>query len=136
MYVVVGDGELAEGQIWEALMASVNFHLDNLCVILDRNGLQATGKTDERFCIEPIREKFLAFGLEVFEIDGHDMGQILDALDKADQVSGKPTAIIAHTVKGKGIPFAENAAAFHNGTLTEEQFTTAMKMLEEEGGLE
>ena len=136
VYVIVGDGELAEGQIWEAFMAAANFHLDNLCIILDRNGLQATGKTDDRFCIEPIREKMLAFGLEVLEIDGHDIEQILDALEKADEIKGKPTAIIAHTVKGKGISFAENVVSFHNGMLTEEQFQTALEELKEEGGLE
>lgn len=136
VYVAVGDGELAEGQIWEALMASVNFRLDNLCIILDRNGLQATGKTDERFCIEPIREKFLAFGLNVLEIDGHDMEQILQALEEADKTVGKPTVIIAHTIKGKGVPFAENAAAFHNGALTKEQFNAAIEALEKEGDSE
>lgn len=134
VYVAVGDGELAEGQVWEALAAASWYRLDHLCVILDRNGLQATGKTDERFCLEPIAEKFRAFGLAVREIDGHDMEQILSALDWADSVAGQPAAIIAHTVKGKGVPFAENNASFHNGALTQAQFDEARQALEKAVG--
>lgn len=129
VYVAVGDGELAEGQIWEAFMAAANFRLDNLCIILDRNGMQATGRTEERFSTEPLRDKLAAFGLEVMEIDGHDMAQILDALDRAERIKGKPTAILARTVKGKGISFAENVAGFHNGILTQEQYDKAMEEL-------
>lgn len=129
VYVAAGDGELAEGQIWEAFMAAVNFRLDNLCIILDRNGLQATGRTEDRFPAEPVRDRLVAFGLEVIEINGHDMAQILDALDRAEQIKGKPTVILARTVKGKGISFAENVAGFHNGTLTQEQYDRALEEL-------
>lgn len=131
VYVVVGDGELAEGQLWEAFMSASNFKLDNLRVIIDRNGLQATGKTTERFNIGSLEEKMKAFGFEVFVINGHDMDEIADAFDQADTVVGKPICIIADTVKGKGIPFAENVVGFHNGTLTQEQYDEALCILGE-----
>ena len=129
VYVAVGDGELAEGQLWEAFMAASNFQLDNLRVIIDRNGLQATGRTADRFRIGSIEDKMRAFGFEVLVIDGHDMQQIAEALDKADDVKEKPVCIIADTVKGKGIPFAEGVAGFHNGTLTQEQYEEALQDL-------
>lgn len=132
VYVVTGDGELAEGQLWEAFMAAANFKLDNLRVIVDRNRLQATGPCRERFDIGSIEAKMEAFGFEVFVIDGHDMEAIAEAFDRADTVKGKPVAVIADTVKGKGIPFAENQAAFHNGTLTKEQYEEALRVLKEE----
>jgi len=125
VYCIVGDGETAEGQIWEAAMAASFYKLDNLVGILDCNRIQATGPIAERFDINPVKEKWLAFGWHVIEIDGHDVEQIISALDQADKVTGKPTMIIAHTVKGKGIPFAENTAAFHNGIMTREQYETA-----------
>lgn len=131
VYVAVGDGELAEGQLWEAFMSASNFGLDNLRVIIDRNGLQATGKTEERFKIGHLEEKMKSFGFEVLVIDGHDLDAIAKALDDADTVQGKPVCIIADTVKGKGIPFAENVASFHNGTLTGEQYQEALNVLEE-----
>ena len=129
VYVAVGDGELAEGQLWEAFMAVAYYKLDNLRVIIDRNGLQATGKTKERFDIGSIEEKMKAFGFEVLVIDGHDLDAIAEAFDRADQVKEKPVCIIADTIKGKGIPFAEGVASFHNGTLTEEQYEEALKVL-------
>lgn len=129
VYVAVGDGELAEGQLWEAFMSAAYYKLDNLRVIIDRNGLQATGKTKERFDIGSIEEKMKAFGFEVLVIDGHDLDAIAEAFGQADQVKGKPVCIIADTVKGKGIPFAEGVASFHNGTLTEEQYEEALKVL-------
>lgn len=132
VYVAVGDGELAEGQLWEAFMAASNFRLDNLRVIIDRNGLQATGKTTERFHIGSIEDKMKAFGFEVMVIDGHDMDQIAYAFDRADEVKGKPVCIIADTVKGKGVTFAEGVVSFHNGTLTGEQYEEALSILEEE----
>lgn len=131
VYVAVGDGELAEGQLWEAFMAASNFGLDSLRVIIDRNGLQATGRTADRFKIGNLEDKMRSFGFEVLVIDGHDMDQIAGALDRADEVKGKPVCIIADTVKGKGIPFAEGVAAFHNGTLTQEQYQEALRVLEE-----
>ena len=97
--------------------------------IVDQNGLQANGKVVDRFNTNPLPEKWTAFGWHVIEIDGHDMGQIVDALDAADGVKGQPTVIIAHTVKGKGLSFAENQVKFHNGTLTEETYQQALSEL-------
>ncbi|WHH61679.1 transketolase [Petroclostridium sp. X23] len=130
VYVIIGDGELAEGQIWEAAMASANFEIDNLVAIVDRNRLQATGAVKERFNTNPIPSKWEAFGWNVIEIDGHNVEQIIEALDKADKAKGKPTVIIAETIKGKGISFAENNVAYHNGSMTEEQYEIAKKDLE------
>ena len=129
VYVILGDGELAEGQIWEAAMAAANFKIDNLTAILDYNKVQATGPIAERFDIGPIAAKWAAFGWEVIEIDGHDVAAVVEALDKAEQVKGRPTIIIAHTIKGKGVSFAENNAAFHNGLLTAEQYEIALRDL-------
>lgn len=130
VYVIVGDGELAEGQIWEAAMAASNFKVDNLVAIIDCNRLQATGAIKDRFDLNPITEKWRAFGWHVIEIDGHNVADILRAFAQADSVKGKPTAVIANTVKGKCISFAENNAAFHNGSLTAEQYEIAMRDLE------
>lgn len=134
VYVVVGDGEQAEGQIWEAAMASAYYKLDNLTAILDRNRLQATGPVDERFKIGNLNEKWTAFGWNVLEIDGHDMAQILQAFALTETVKGKPTLIIANTVKGKGVSFAENVVSFHNGAMTQAQFDTAVAELEAKVG--
>ena len=125
-YVLVGDGEIAEGQIWEAAMAASAFKADNLTAIVDRNRLQANGKTKERFDTGDIMAKFLSFGWHVIEINGHDMREILGALDEAEMVKGVPTAIIANTVKGKGVSFAENVVGYHNGMLTEETYRQAL----------
>ena len=130
VYVIVGDGEMAEGQIWEAAMAASNFKIDNLVAIIDCNRLQATGAIKDRFNLNPIPEKWQAFGWHVIEIDGHNVAEILRAFAEADNVKGKPTAVIASTVKGKCISFAENNAAFHNGSLTPEQYEIAMCDLE------
>ncbi len=129
VFVIIGDGELAEGQIWEAAMASANFGLDNLAAIVDQNGLQATGPIIERFDTNPIAPKWAAFGWDVIEIDGHNMREIVTALDEADGIRGKPTVIIAKTIKGKGVSFAENNAAFHNGAMTAEQYELAKREL-------
>ncbi len=134
VYVVIGDGEVAEGQIWEAAMAASNFKIDNVTAILDRNRLQATGTIEERFNTSPLKEKWEAFGWNVIIIDGHDMEQILDALEAAEAVKGRPTIIIANTVKGKGVSFAENKVAFHNSALTQEQYDTAKSDLAKCGG--
>jgi transketolase len=120
VYVIVGDGELAEGQIWEASMASSVYSLDNLTVIVDTNGIQAMGKTSDRYAIQNIPGRFAAFGWKTFEIDGHDLADIAGTLDKATTVRGAPTAIIARTVKGKGVTFAENSHAYHNNLLPPE----------------
>ena len=130
VYVAMGDGELSEGQLWEAAMAAWKFKVDNLVGFVDCNRIQATGPTCEIFDIPDIAKKWAAFGWNVLEIDGHDVGQIIDALDKAGTVKGRPTVIIANTVKGKDFSFAENNAAFHNGILTEELFAKAKAELE------
>jgi len=131
VYCIMGDGEMAEGQIWEAAMAAVNFKLDNLVGIVDRNALQATGYVEERFNTNPLGKKWNGFGWHVIEIDGHDVDAILAAFDEAATVKGVPTVIIANTVKGKGISFAENQASFHNCALTKEQYDTALAELDE-----
>ncbi len=129
VYCVVGDGELAEGQIWEAAMAASAFKLDNLIAILDRNGLQATGPIVQRFDTNPVAEKWRAFGWHVLEIDGHDMCSIVQSLDAVDEIKKQPKIIIARTIKGAGIPFAEHKPEFHNGQLDEAQFEAACAAL-------
>lgn len=129
VYVLVGDGEMDEGQIWEAAMAAGYYKTDRLCAIIDNNGLQAQGPIPERMDVAPIAEKWRAFGWNVLEIDGHNMEEILTALDAADACRDKPTAIVAHTVKGKGISFAEGVTGFHNAALTEEQYRQALEEL-------
>ena len=129
VYVLMGDGEIAEAQIWEAAMAASAYRADHLVAILDRNRLQATGRITDRFDSGVMKEKWEAFGWRVLEIDGHDMEQIVRALDAADEADGRPVLIIANTVKGKGLSFAENNPKFHNGILTPELYDTAMQEL-------
>ena len=112
-------------------MAAAFYKLDNLVAIFDKNLVQATGTIMERYDTNPHAEKWKAFGWHVLEIDGHDIQQIADALDEAGQVKGKPVMIVAHTVKSKGVPFAEGKAAFHHGIMTQEQFETARKLFVE-----
>ncbi len=131
VYVVMGDGELSEGQIWEAAMAAAAFKVDNLTGFVDLNRIQATGPTCEILDIPDIARKWAAFGWEVLSIDGHDVRQILTALDMAQKTKGRPTVIVAETVKGKGFSFAENNAAFHNGALTADQYRQALSELED-----
>jgi transketolase len=131
VYVVIGDGELAEGQLWEAAMAAARYKVDNLTAILDRNRIQATGPTKDIFDIPDIEAKLRAFGWNVIGIDGHDVGAVLDALDQAAATKGAPTIIVAETVKGKGVSFAENTAAFHNGIMTQEQYDMALVEIEQ-----
>ncbi|QTQ15544.1 transketolase [Treponema parvum] len=130
VFCICGDGELAEGQIWEAAMSAAAYKLDNLCVFIDRNKVQATGPIDEILPVDNLKEKWTAFGWHVIEIDGHDISQILDAVFEADKTFGVPTMIIANTVKGKGFPFAEGKAQFHNAALNEEQFAQCKKDIE------
>jgi transketolase len=125
VYCIVGDGEIAEGQIWEAAMTASYYKLDNLVVFLDMNRLMATGPIIERYDTNPLIDKWQAFGWYVYDIDGHNIQEIIDTLEKAEAVKDKPKIIIARTIKGKGISFAENVAAFHNGELTKEQFESA-----------
>jgi len=133
VYVILGDAELAEGQVWEAVTAAAFYKTDRLIAIVDHNKMQATGRIPELYDVGPIAEKFRAFGWRVLEIDGHDFAAIVDALDAADQSTGQPVAIIAHTVKGKGVSFAENVASFHNGALTEEQYQQALREIAGDG---
>ena len=129
VYVLVGDGEMDEGQVWEAAMAAGFYKMDNLCAIVDNNGLQCVGPIEQRMNTAPIAEKWRAFGWNVIEIDGHDMERIVAALDEAETVKGKPTMILAHTVKGKGVSFAENVAGCHNVALTQAQYDQALEEL-------
>ena len=133
VYVIMGDGELAEGQLWEAAMAAARYGLDSLTGIVDRNRIQATGPTKEIFDIPDIPEKWRAFGWNVLNVDGHDVGAILNALDEAAAKKGTPTVIVADTIKGKGVSFAENLVAFHNAALTQEQYDKALQEVEEAG---
>lgn len=129
VYVLIGDGELAEGQIWEAAMAAGFYKADNLIAIVDKNNLQANGIVKERMDSNPLPDKWRSFGWNVLEIDGHNMVEILTALDEADLERERPTVIIANTVKGKGISFAENVVGYHNGMLTAETYEQALEEL-------
>ena len=129
VYCILGDGETCEGQVWEASHAASFYKLDNLVVFLDNNGLMTNGKLTERYDTGPYPEKWRAFGWNVFEIDGHDMRAIVDVLDAAEQVEGKPTMVVAHTIKGKGVSFAENRPEFHNGIMNREQYAQALREL-------
>lgn len=131
IYCVIGDGELAEGQVWEAAMTSVVYKLDNVTAIVDRNKLQAMGAVAERFDTNPLADKWRGFGWNVLCIDGHDVQAIAEALDQAEATKGVPTVIIADTVKGKGVSFAENVVGFHNGAMTREQYEQACKELDD-----
>ncbi len=120
VYALLGDGELQEGQIWEAAMTAAHYKLDNLCAMVDNNGLQIDGPVAKVMGVEPITDKLRAFGWEVLDIDGHDMAQITAALDKAETVKGKPTMIVCRTVKGKGSAVFEGKVEFHGATPTKE----------------
>ena len=130
VYCICGDGEIQEGQIWEAAMSASHYKLDNLCLIIDNNNLQIDGKVNEVMNIYPIDEKFKSFGFEVINIDGHDMKEIITALNKAKTIKGRPTVIIAKTIKGKGVSFMENVADWHGKAPNEEQYNKAMEELE------
>ena len=129
VYTATGDGEIQEGQIWEALMFATHYMLDNLCVIVDNNNLQIDGEVSKVMSPYPIDEKLKAFGFEVICIDGHSFDEIEAAFEKAKTVKGKPTAIIAKTVKGKGVSFMENQASWHGTAPNGEQYETAMSEL-------
>ncbi|MFQ6105991.1 MAG: transketolase [Thermoplasmata archaeon] len=126
VYVMVGDGENDCGQTWEAAMAAAFFRLDNLCAIVDRNLMQLDGPTEQIMSLEPLADKWKAFGWKVIEIDGHNFKEILEAFDKAETVKGRPTVIIARTLKGKGVSFMEGSVAFHGKAPDEEQYKQAM----------
>ncbi|MCX5700483.1 MAG: transketolase [Candidatus Omnitrophica bacterium] len=128
-YVLLGDGETQEGNIWEAAMACSHYKCDNLCAILDYNGFQIDGSTKEIMNLDPIAAKWKAFGWHTIEIDGHNMQQILLAYDEARRVKDKPTIIIARTIKGKGVSFMENTVEFHGRAPTADETEKALKEL-------
>jgi transketolase len=129
VYTLLGDGELNEGQVWEAFMSASKYKLDNLVCICDRNRVQLDGCTEEIMPLEPLRLKIEAFGWEVLEIDGHNIEAIIKALDYAETVKNKPTCIIAHTVKGKGVSFMENTHKWHGRAPNKEEYEEALKEL-------
>lgn len=129
VFVVMGDGECNEGSVWEAAMAAAHFKLENLVAIVDRNNLQQTGTNADIMSVGDIAKKFASFGWQVAEIDGHDAGALFDTLAPAN-TSGKPLAVIAHTVKGKGFSFAENNNDWHHAVLTRSQYDAALEELE------
>lgn len=130
VYVIVGDGELEEGQPWEAAMSAVQYKLDNLTWIIDNNGLQIMGTNDEVMSTGSLEEKFCSFGFEVYSIDGHDYEQIIGALE--EKVTGKPKCIVAHTIKGKGVSFMENEVKWHGAALTDELLAQALDELDKQ----
>jgi transketolase len=129
-YVLLGDGECDEGQVWEAAMAAAHFKLDNLVAIVDNNGIQLDGFNRNIMNIEPFYEKWQSFGWKVIEVDGHDLPQLIAAFKRAKKVIGQPTVIIAHTIKGKGVSFMENNPGFHGKAPNADEFKIAMKELE------
>ena len=133
VYTVLGDGEIQEGQVWEASMFAGARKLDNLCVIVDNNGLQIDGKIEDVCSPYPITDKFKAFNFNVIEIDAHDFEQIADAFKKARETKGMPTAIIMKSVKGKGVSFMENNVSWHGTAPNDEQYAQAMADLEKIG---
>lgn len=129
VYCILGDGELEEGQIWEAAMASNKYKLDNLCVIVDNNNLQIDGTIEEVMSSYPIDQKFQSFGFNVIQINGHNIPQIKQAFTQAKTTKNKPTCIIAKTIKGKGVSFMENQAGWHGKAPNHEQYEQAIQEL-------
>ena len=130
VYAVLGDGELNEGIIWEAAMSAAHYKLDNLVAIIDNNGLQIDGKNEDVMSLGDIAAKFQAFGFAVFNVDGHDIESLLQVFQQAREIKGQPVAIIAKTVKGKGISFMENQVGWHGTPLKDEDFAKAKAELE------
>ena len=129
VYVLLGDGEVAEGSVWEAAMSAPHYCIDNICAILDNNGLQIDGCCTDVMNSNPLPEKWKAFGWNVININGHNIAEILDALDKAETAKGQPTIIIAKTIKGKGVSFMENVVDYHGKAPTAEEGEKALKEL-------
>ncbi len=130
VFILLGDGELAEGSNWEAAMTAAHYRLDNLTAIVDRNGLQITGSTEDVCQLAPLDEKFKAFGFAVHRCDGNDVGELMRALDTVPYRPGKPSLILAKTRKGKGISFMDNVAKWHHGVPSDDEFNRAMAELE------
>ncbi len=129
VYCIMGDGEIEEGQIWEAAMTSSKYKLDNLCAIVDNNNLQIDGKIEDVMSPYPINKKFESFGFNVIEIDGHNFEEIINAFEKSKNVKEKPTVIIAKTTKGKGVSYMENQAGWHGKAPNEEEYKLALEEL-------
>ena len=129
VYALLSDGECDEGQTWEAAMSAVHYKVDNLTAIVDNNGIQLSGFNKDIMNLDPLPKKWEAFGWHVIEIDGHDIGQLLDAFKKAQGIKGQPAVVIAHTVKGKGVSFMENNVDFHGKAPNAEQLEKALKEL-------
>ena len=129
VYAILGDGELQEGQVWEAAMAAAHYRLDNLCALVDANALQIDGEVERVMNVAPIGDKFRAFGWNVIEIDGHDMEAIIAALETAKRIMEKPTVIVARTVKGKGVPRFEHKASYHGVAPNDDELNEALLCL-------
>ena len=130
VYVLLGDGECDEGQVWEGAMAAAHFKLDNLVAIVDNNGQQIDGWNRDVMNLDPFNKKWQAFGWHVIEVNGHDFTQLIDAFNQAKAIKGQPTVIIAHTIKGKGVSFMENNPDFHGKAPNAEEVKIALKELE------
>ncbi len=128
-YALLGDGELQEGQVWEAAMAAAHYGLDNLCAIVDVNGLQIDGDVEKVMNVAPVGPKFLAFNWHVLEVDGHDVQAIARGVDEAQKTEGRPTMIIARTIKGKGVPFFEHKASYHGVPPSDDELVRALEHL-------
>ena len=131
VYVLMGDGELQEGQVWEAAMTSSHYGLGNVCVVVDRNRFQSQGEVERSMGVEPLEEKWRAFGWDTVRIDGHDVRQICDAVDRVDGQRVRPLTIIADTIKGKGVSFLEDTYQYHTGKLSKEQYVRALEEIQE-----
>jgi len=131
VFTLLGDGELPEGSNWEAALTAAHYKLDNLCAVIDHNKLQITGPTAEVCNTDPIDEKFASFGWVVVHVDGHDLKALTETFDRLPFEKGRPSLVIAHTVKGKGVSFMENVLSWHHGVPDKEQFALAMKELNE-----
>jgi transketolase len=129
VFCLLGDGELAEGSNWEAMLAAAHYKLDNLTAIVDRNQLQITGPTEEVCALEPLAAKLRAFGLAVRETDGHDVKKLMRVLSATPFRKGRPSIVIAHTVKGKGVSFMEHDPKWHHGTPSDEEYSQALEEL-------
>lgn len=129
VYALLGDGELQEGQVWEAAMAAAHYRLANLCALVDANALQIDGEVSRVMGVEPITDKFAAFGWHVLAIDGHNPAQIVEALERAEGCNDQPTVIVASTVKGKGVPFFEHKASYHGVPPSDEELPKALECL-------
>lgn len=129
VYCLMGDGELDEGQVWEAMLTSSHYKIDTVCGIVDYNKFQIDGRVEDVKGLEPLKAKWQAFGWEVIEIDGHDIQQVINAYDKAENIKGKPSVVLAHTVKGKGVSFFENKNKYHGVAPSAEELEKAIQEL-------